>query len=74
MEEITLYPNPSSGIFQLIAPDLKIEKISVFDLRGREILTHDKPILDLSPYQNGIYFIKIESNLGASIKKVRLAK
>lgn len=71
-EEITIYPNPTSGIiyFELPINDVG-EWIEIFDSYGNEILfkkmnSHE---LDISNLSNGLYFVKVKT-----IKKEYISK
>jgi len=64
---IKIYPNPSSNIFNIELPDVAFDNLTsqVFDLQGRNIATPVMRLsnglykLDLTEYQNGIYFLDI---------------
>lgn len=69
-ETFKIYPNPSEGIFNLVAAgDLKLSQIEIYNAIGEKI----KPLaagmnnnyrIDLSGYPSGIYFIKIKPENG----------
>jgi hypothetical protein len=71
--EITAYPNPNSGIFFIkgVAPNSKIQ---VFDLLGKQLpLTKEEyegSKIDLTAFQNGVYFIKINIDGKIVCKKI----
>jgi len=73
---ILLYPNPSSGIFNIETNtnDLLI----ITDILGKEILSKkcnsNKEIIDLSSQTNGIYFVKIISNMQQYTKRLIINK
>jgi hypothetical protein len=75
---VTIFPNPSSGIFNF--DDAAIRngnyEVRVYDAVGKLIISQkDQSGIDLSNYTNGIYFINITSPLIGSInKKVSLLK
>ena len=58
---LTLYPNPTTGILQIANPNfVKIEKIEIYNTFGQKL----KPVIrknriDMSRFQTGIYFVKI---------------
>ncbi len=67
--EISLTPNPSSGIFTLHSaiqnPQSAIKKICVFDLLGNCVfekagIKNEDEKIDLSAKAKGIYFVKVE--------------
>jgi hypothetical protein len=66
---ILLFPNPTSGIVS-VQTDLKILHISLTDLSGRILQKTEAASIDLSPYETGIYFVRIETDKGMTVKKV----
>lgn len=79
--EVVVYPNPSKGVFSL---DLKsqIKNITVVNTLGAIIYEENIKNLpavttkniDLSNYENGIYFINVSDDNGSSYYKVVLEK
>lgn len=67
---IILYPNPSGGLVRFqTSPGLVIERMEVFDMRGRYLFTKTfesisifDTKLDLREYQAGVYTILIYTN------------
>ena len=80
--EFSVYPNPSSGIINISLGGNQIRNVSfiVSDLLGNEIrkislknyVTNQQ--VDLSEFQDGIYFIKIKSETGESVHRIILKK
>lgn len=56
-ETITIFPNPTTGIFTIKAHS--IEKTEVFNSNGIWITTSNSKEIDLSQQAKGIYFIKV---------------
>ncbi len=78
-DQIQVFPNPSSGVFNLWIPRSDvISEISVFNLQGVEILkaavekteTGGNIQLDLSKFIKGVYFIRVSTNTETTIKKI----
>lgn len=74
-----LYPNPTSGIFQINSSCIEKESlhVNVYDALGQNIYTNKlqgqgeiKEEIDLSKKSKGIYLIEIISERSRSIKKV----
>lgn len=69
---ITVYPNPSQGVFTVLG--IGIERIVISDITGRILL--EKAIstnrfeFDLSEYPKAMYLLKMETNYGVQTKKV----
>ena len=77
-EKITVYPNPSSGRFNLQTEDISTFTVEVFNIAGTRILTSThSPLstsgeLDLSGYPEGLYLLKIGSGERTSYRKIIL--
>lgn len=66
--KFTAVPNPTSGMVKLNGQG--ITSVSVCDISGKAIVTQNynavtEATLDLSAFQNGIYFAKVDSDNGA---------
>ncbi len=69
--QFSIYPNPSDGKFYIKTLTNTLEssfekeefKINIYDVMGQLILEHhfdfNNQSIDLSPFANGIYFVKI---------------
>lgn len=74
---ISLYPNPNNGIFTLKTNNVfsGVITMNVTDVMGRSLLKKnfekpDSEIVDLSTFNNGIYFVQITSGDFTEVKKV----
>ncbi|CAM4120861.1 Ig-like domain-containing protein [Gillisia hiemivivida] len=77
VEFIFIYPNPTSGPFQFATPTgVTIQRVEVFDFRGRMILFKDfsetdlQYRMDLTGVQNAVYVLKLFTSEGMEIKRV----
>ena len=76
-EQLKVYPNPSNGLVRLQLPqdlaDAAVE-LSLYDMYGkllqRQQVRTDNPVLDLSHYAQGMYFIQVrhKNQLVGSVK------
>ncbi len=77
---INIYPNPVRDILTIEnKSNLTIEDIAVMDIRGGVIHKekHHAALiykLDVSEYANGLYFIRLNTNRGAVIRKFEVLK
>jgi hypothetical protein len=77
---LTLYPNPTEGIFSLIIKNDVMSKVNIFDASGRLVKNvinnnHESEMkIDLTHFADGIYSIEIYTNQGVIRKKVTLTK
>lgn len=63
-----IYPNPSSGVFSLMG-GVRSNPYHIFNIAGQEILTGMEAQIDLSPFENGVYFLFDEKTCLKLIKK-----
>jgi len=72
---ISVYPNPSNGeVFITTENSFSNATVTVFDAMGKMILTQNltsnNTKIDLCNYENGIYFIQLNTTEGKITKKV----
>ena len=68
-DNITLYPNPTSGKLTIVADD--IEKVEVFDQSGRIAATFkDTNEIDIHNLPTGAYTLRITLHNGSAVKRV----
>jgi len=78
--QIKIVPNPSAGLYTIEALNHPIEKIDVYDLSGRKIISFNYNNqteivkMNLEFLESGIYFIKIYSNHSELTRKIILNK
>ena len=77
MEAVSIYPNPTNGIFTIAYGSLNPQKVEVFDVTGKNILTLEANALSDSATQinlekaaTGIYFVKISSDSNQIVKRI----
>jgi len=65
--EVSVFPNPSTGLVQ-VKSDLAIEKINLHMIDGKLISTTTDTVLEIKI--KGIYFLKIITDKGTTVRKV----
>ncbi|MFZ9044761.1 MAG: T9SS type A sorting domain-containing protein [Cyclobacteriaceae bacterium] len=71
--DISIFPNPTNGIIHII--DEGVNSVVLYDTAGRLIHRTSQKFIDLSSYENGIYFLNIYLNNGSmNSKKIILNK
>lgn len=80
LDNLTISPNPSSGIINLSFNQSSVQSmtIEIIDVLGRSIYTQSLPkftgaysqIVDLTSFNKGIYFVKINGENGSEIRKI----
>jgi len=58
--EIVLFPNPAQDLIIIKSDYFKIENIEIYDHFGRLIKVSNGQTIDISPFNDGIYFVKFE--------------
>ncbi|GEQ85525.1 hypothetical protein ULMS_10330 [Patiriisocius marinistellae] len=74
-ENIKLYPNPTNGIITISSQNAIINKIKIFDPRGREIVNIKKVSnntykINLATLDTAVYYAIIETDKGTITKKI----
>ena len=76
VDNINLYPNPSKGILNF-DKEFSGESVSIYDYLGRRILqskNKEANFIDISGFENGVYFIELTHNDLKVVKKIILKK
>jgi hypothetical protein len=74
--QVTIFPNPSNGLFKIqFDVELEVNNVSIVNQLGQVIsfvnnIKSNKMELDLSEYNNGIYYIKANTSKGVLINKL----
>lgn len=76
-EQITIFPNPASELVTIKTGNLKIKRISISNIVGKEILrlqaTTDHTY-NIENLKRGIYIVRLFDNEDQMIKAVKLSK
>ncbi len=69
---IQIAPNPTVGLVQIRAQDLELQQLELLNARGRTLLLDENPdpIIDLTNYPAGIYYLRISTDQGMLYEKV----
>ncbi|NJM78922.1 MAG: T9SS type A sorting domain-containing protein [Flavobacterium sp.] len=77
LNNVSIYPNPSTGIYTLSLGNVEPISITVYDISGKVILSkkdlivsNNKTTIDLTEASKGIYFITINSVNGIISKRI----
>jgi len=76
LENITLYPNPTTGELIIVNGELKVDKIVVHDIVGKIVSSHQftnslsYQKIDISNLNSGIYFVRITIEAGEIVRKI----
>lgn len=76
--KVTIYPNPSTGIFAIESNTSEVKNIIVTDVNGKLIeklnTQSQTQTLDIRKYDDGVYFIKVTTLYGDKTMKVIKSK
>ena len=74
---ISIYPNPTNGLFQIQSEKLNIKTIEVINVLGEKVYRLDankifnhSGTIDLSSSPDGIYFVRVQTDKCMVSKKV----
>ena len=66
---ISVYPNPTEGVLN-IKTKSKISNVEICDISGRVIFRDNKPFINISRYDKGVYFVKVSTDKKYSVQKI----
>jgi len=72
---LSVYPNPSTGVFYINSENSDIIGVTVYDLLGKIVKMSQKMdknyyLVNLNNYPKGIYFLKVYTKSGIQEKKL----
>lgn len=70
-KKIKAYPNPTRSSLKFDQTD-PIQSLEVYNIKGQKILSTQEREIDLSPYQKGIYLLRINDGKQIHYQKVML--
>ena len=76
LDKISVIPNPTTGELRITNYELRIDEIEIFDIMGKQVTlnhpinSYSNPKIDISHLNSGIYFVKIVTEQGITVKKV----
>ena len=75
LPEISIYPNPTSGVLRIESGELRIENVEIFNMMGKVCLVENmrqntEIVLDVSYLPAGMYFVRITTEDGVVTKKI----
>lgn len=72
---ISIFPNPTENIINIVSPSSLIDSVDIYDLRGRTVnrkmfSSEEDYYLDLSGLESAVYFVKISTSNGTITKRI----
>jgi|GEM_PF-6434802 len=65
---IKIYPNPANNKITIDAND--VTDVKLFDVLGKQIFTSKQNQIDVSNFNEGVYFIQVQTNTGTTTQKI----
>ena len=73
LQELVLYPNPTSDVLRLSVPqNLQIKEVVFYNTIGQKIKTSTETSWNIADFASGVYFIKVFTDFGA--KQIRFIR
>jgi hypothetical protein len=72
-KDISVYPNPSKGYFNISTRNAGVKQIVIRDLMGKEIKTipaGNLSAVEFNISQSGVYFVEVVTEKGNAFKKL----
>ncbi|RMA57759.1 S8 family serine peptidase [Ulvibacter antarcticus] len=75
LDTISVYPNPTQNILNIVSPNTLLTGIQIFDVRGRSVknvtvTSEANQTIDISNLESAMYFVKISSENGSITKRI----
>ncbi|MFY0482819.1 M1 family aminopeptidase [Flavobacterium sp. PLA-1-15] len=73
LQELMLYPNPTSDLLRLTVPQgLQIKEVVFYNTIGQQIKTSTENSWNIADFASGVYFMKVFTDFG--VKQIRFVK
>ena len=67
-----IYPNPTSDFLNIVSTKYDIQKVHIYDLSGKQMLSESKSRINVSKLPSGVYMLSIQTQEG--IKNFKFIK
>ncbi len=72
LTDLNIYPNPATDDIHLLNVRTKIEKVVIFDLSGKRMMSDNKDKINVSRLPSGVYVLSVKTDSG--IKNFKFIK
>ena len=75
LDKVSVFPNPTSNLLNIVSPEAKVSTLEIFDIRGRRLMNLDLSTnthyqVDVATLQSAVYFVKISTDKGSITKQI----
>lgn len=79
VNNVRIFPNPTTGVINLISESEEIEQIAIYNILGNQVFEDMKIIkkvmkVDFSDQKKGVYFVKLKFSGSAEIATIKIVK
>lgn len=64
LKDISIYPNPATDYVNIFSTKHNIEKVSIFDLTGKQMISETKQKINVSKLPSGVYVLSVKTDSG----------
>lgn len=64
LKDLSIYPNPATDFINIYNVKHQIEKVAVFDLSGKLMLSDNKQKINVSRLPSGVYLLSVKTEVG----------
>lgn len=64
LKDLSIYPNPTADYINILNVKHEIQKVAIFDLTGKQMLSDNKQRINVSKLPSGIYVLSVKTEVG----------
>lgn len=64
LKDISIYPNPATDYIHILNVKHQIEKVAIFDLTGKQMISETKQKINVSSLPSGVYVLSVKTEAG----------
>ena len=64
LKDLSIYPNPATDFINILNVKHKIEKVAIFDLTGKQMMSDTNQKINVSKLPSGVYLLSVKTETG----------
>lgn len=72
LKDLSIYPNPATDFVNILSVQHDIQKVAIFDLTGKQMLSDNRQKVNVSKLPSGVYVLSVKTETG--IKNFKFIK